>query len=93
MKTQILPASELRAHMARVLSEIRDEESPCFITKGGKAVAALLPIGLYDQILSAVEDRLDEEDGALLAEVREAKSDYRTGRSIPLGKLKRLLRR
>jgi PHD/YefM family antitoxin component YafN of YafNO toxin-antitoxin module len=79
--------------MARVLSEIRDEESPFFITKGGKAVAALLPIRLYDEILSALEDKLDEEDDGLLAHVREARRDYKAGRAVPLGKLKRLLGR
>ncbi len=91
MKTQIMPASEFRTHLAQVLTAIREEESPCFITKGGKAVAALLPIGLYDQLISALEDRLDEADAALASEVREARQEYKAGETVSLAKLKKLL--
>lgn len=93
MKTQIMPASEFRTHLAQVLTTIREEESPCFITKGGKAVAALVPIGLYDQLISALEDRLDETDSALASEVREARHEYKAGETVPLAKLKKLLGR
>lgn len=91
MNTQIISASDLRDRMAQVLSQIRERHSPCFITRSGKAVAALLPIGLYDEIMSALEDRLDEEDPSLASEVREARREYKAGRTVPLAKLKRLL--
>lgn len=93
MHTQILPASELRSKMAQVLAEIKSEGVPCFVTKSGRAVAALLPIELYDQLISALEDRLDEEDARLAADVREARQEYKTGKTIPLAKVKKLLRR
>lgn len=91
MTTQILPASELRTHLARVLSQIRDEQSPCFITKSGKAVAALLPISLYDELISALEDRLDEQDAGVADQVQEARREYKAGKTVSLAKLKRLL--
>lgn len=93
MRTQIMPASELRSNLARVLSRIRDEEAPCFITKSGKAVAALLPISLYDELISSLEDRLDEQDAALGEQVREARREYKAGKTVPLAKLKGLLGR
>lgn len=92
MATHILSASELRRRLAEVLALVKKEGAPCFVTKSGRAVAALLPIELYDQILSALEDRMDEEDPSLAAEVREARREYKAGKSLPLTSLKRLLR-
>lgn len=91
MNTQIIPASDLRNRMAQVLSQLREAHSPCFITRSGKAVAALLPIALYDEIISALEDRLDEEDAILASQVREARREYKAGKAIPFAKLRRLL--
>ncbi|MBI4678947.1 MAG: type II toxin-antitoxin system Phd/YefM family antitoxin [Elusimicrobia bacterium] len=91
MSTHILPASELRSRMAEVLAAIKKDGAACFVTRNGRAVAALLPIELYDELISALEDRLDEEDAGLLAEVREARKEYRAGKTVPLAKLKRLL--
>jgi len=92
MATYILPASELRSKMAQVLASLRRDGSPCFVTRSGRAVAALLPIDLYDRLMSAVEDRLDEEDAQLAAEVREARREYKAGKTVRLSELKRLLR-
>lgn len=78
--------------MAQVLASLRRDGSPCFVTRSGRAVAALLPIDLYDRLMSAIEDRLDEEDVLLAAEVREARREYKTGRTVRLSELKRLLR-
>ena len=91
MSTHILSASELRSRMAQVLSLIKKDGAPCFVTKSGKAVAALLPIEIYDQLISALEDRLDEGDSALVSEVREARREYGTKKTVPLSALKRLL--
>ena len=91
MTTQILPASELRSKMAHILANLHREGSACFVTKNGKAVAALLPIELYDELISALEDRLDEADVNLAAQVNEARREYRAGKAVSLTKLKRLL--
>ena len=93
MSTLILSASEVRSKMAQILVTIKKEGSACFVTKNGRAVATLLPIEIYDQIISALEDRLDEEDAQLVAEVKEARREYKSGKTTPLAKLKRLLRR
>ncbi len=77
--------------MAQVLAQIREDHSPCFITRSGKAVAALLPIALYDELMGALEDRLDEADPKLASEVKEARREYRAGKTVPLAKLRRLL--
>lgn len=92
MNTHILPASELRNKMALVLNTIRKEGSTCFVTKNGRAVATLLPIEVYDELISALEDRLDEEDFRLASEVHEARKEYKAGKTVTLGKLKRLLK-
>ncbi|MFC1679570.1 type II toxin-antitoxin system Phd/YefM family antitoxin [Elusimicrobiota bacterium] len=92
MATNILPASELRTQWARILAKIREEGAACYITKNGRAVAALLPIELYDELISALEDRFDEEDASLASEVREARKEYKAGKTVPLSKLRRLLR-
>ncbi len=89
----ILPASELRSKMAFVLSALRKEGAPCFVTKSGRAVAALLPIDLYDRLISALEDRLDEDDMRLASEVREARGEYKAKKSLSLSETKRLLGR
>ncbi|MFA6317318.1 MAG: type II toxin-antitoxin system Phd/YefM family antitoxin [Elusimicrobiota bacterium] len=91
MSTHILPASELRSRMAEVLASIKKDGAACFVTKNGRAVAALLPIELYDELVSALEDRLDEEDSGLVAEVREARKEYKAGKAVPLARLRRLL--
>ena len=92
MSTYILPASELRAKMSQVLAGLTKEGSPCFVTKSGRAVAALLPIALYDELISALEDRLDEADASLASEVRQARKEYRAGKAVSLAGLRRLLK-
>jgi len=77
--------------MAEVLATLKKDGNPCFVTKSGRAVAALLPIELYDRLISALEDRFDEEDPQLAAEVREARKEYKAGRTVSLNDLKRLL--
>lgn len=91
MSTHILPASELRANLSQVLAAIRKDGAPCFVTKSGRAVAALLPIEVYDQLMSDLEDRLDEEDAELGAAVRQARKEYKAGKTVPLAEVKRRL--
>ena len=84
MTIKILPASDVRSHFANVLKSLHKEHGPCFVTKSGRAVAALLSMELYEQLMSDLEDRLDETDVELVQEVAEARREYRAGRSTPL---------
>jgi prevent-host-death family protein len=81
MSIKIMPASEVRNHLAEVLAQIHKEASPCFVTKNGRAVAALLPMEVYDQLMSDLEDRLDEKDQTLAEEISEARGQFKTGHS------------
>ena len=84
MSVKILPATDVRNHLAEVLSTLSKEGVPCFVTKNGRAVAALLPMEVYDQLMSDLEDRLDERDGTLADEVRESRQQFRNRKSRPL---------
>ncbi|MBI5242608.1 MAG: type II toxin-antitoxin system prevent-host-death family antitoxin [Elusimicrobia bacterium] len=77
--------------MAKILAMLKKDGAPCFVTKSGRAVAALLPIELYDELISSLEDRLDEEDVRLAGEVRDARKEYKARKTVSLTELKRLL--
>lgn len=84
MTIKILPASDVRSHFSSVLKSLHKDHVPCFVTKSGRAIAALLSMELYEQLMSDLEDRLDETDEELAQEVAEARRDYRAGRSKAL---------
>ena len=84
MTINILPASEVRNRFSAVLSNLRKEEAPCFVTKNGRAVAALLSMEAYEQLMSDLEDRLDETDDALMQHISEARRQYGAGKSRTL---------
>lgn len=81
MATYILPTSQLRTKMPQILSQITKEAVPCFVTKNGRAVATLLPIELYDQLMSDLEDKLDEQDAQLPKEIRRVRKEIRQGKT------------
>ena len=83
MVMNILPASEVRGRFAAILRELQKAGRPCFITKNGRAVAALMPMAAYEQLMSDLEDRLDEMDPALTADTNAAWREYRQGRAKP----------
>ena len=89
MSIRILPASEVRNGMATVLRDLRKEGAPCFVTKNGRAVAALMSMELYERLMSDLEDRLDETDEGLADEVRESRRQHRAGNSKRLGTTRR----
>lgn len=80
MVMNILPASEVRGRFAALLRELQKAGRPCFITKNGRAVAALMPMVAYEQLMSDLEDRLDERDETLAAEIGQARREFRQGR-------------
>lgn len=79
MTIKILPTSDVRNNFASILIQLKKQHSACFVTKNGRAVATLLPIEMYDQMMQALEDRLDENDHVLAKEVEEARQQYKSG--------------
>jgi prevent-host-death family protein len=79
MSPKVLPTSEVRNRFAEVLKTIRHEGKYCLVTKGGHAIAALLSIEMYEDIMDQLEDRLDERDETLAKEVALARREYQKG--------------
>ena len=77
MSIKILPSSEVRNHMAQIIKETSQDGSVCFITQHGKAEVVLLGVARYNQMLSLLEDVMDEKDASLGARVTEARKNYK----------------
>jgi prevent-host-death family protein len=81
MSISILPASEVRSQWATILKDLGKEQRTCFVTKNGRAVAALLSMESYERLMSDLEDRLDETDETLSSEVAQARQQLKAGRT------------
>lgn len=84
MSPKVIPTSEVRNRFAEVLENLRKEGRYCLITKSGQAVAAFLPIEMYEEIMSELEDHMDEKDECLAKETAEAREEYRKGKTRKL---------
>ncbi|MFQ5401101.1 MAG: type II toxin-antitoxin system prevent-host-death family antitoxin [Anaerolineae bacterium] len=51
MTTKIMPATDLRAQIGRILDELTETGEPVFITRHGRAQAVLLNIATYDALI------------------------------------------
>lgn len=89
MTYKIMPASEIRSHFAEILNGLRKESRPCFVTKSGHAVAAILSMEAYEELLSELEDRQDETDPELVHAVDEARHQFKAGQSRTLKRVPR----
>lgn len=89
MTIKILPASDLRSRLASVLTDLCKEPTPCYVTKKGRAVAALMSMETYERLMSDLEDRLDETDSTLAEEVAESRRQFRSGKTKRLPVLRR----
>ena len=89
MSIKILPASDLRSRLSSVLSDLCKEPTPCYVTKKGRAVAALMSMETYERLMSELEDRLDETDSALAEEVAESRRQFKAGKAKRLSALHR----
>lgn len=78
--TYAIPATEVRNNMAKVLAKIQKERATCLVTQRGRGVAALLPLEVYNRMVSDFEDWLDEQDEELAKEVECARREYREGK-------------
>lgn len=85
MGIQILPSSEVRDHMAEVLKRIAKEGSSCFITQYGRAEAVLMSVERFNELISLVEDALDEKDEFLALRVEEARRNFKKTGGIKFG--------
>ncbi len=81
MSPKVIPTSEVRNHFAEVLENLRQEGRYCLVTKSGQAVAAFLPIEMYEEIMGELEDHLDEKDEILAKEVAESREEHRKGKT------------
>ena len=81
MTIKILPISDVRSHFAEVLSHLEKDNAACFVTKNGRSVAALLSMERYEQLMSDLEDRLDETDETLARDVEQARKEFRAGQT------------
>lgn len=77
MGIKILPSSEVRDHMAQIIKSISQEGSSCFITQYGKAEAVMISVDRFNELMSLVEDVLDEKDEWLALRVEEAKRNFK----------------
>ena len=77
MGIQILPSSEVRDHMAEIIKSISKEGASCFITQYGKAQAVMISVERFNELISLVEDALDEKDELLALRVEEARRNYK----------------
>jgi len=82
MGIKILPSTEVRDHMAQVMKDISREGTSCFITQYGKAEAVMISIERFNELMSLVEDALDEKDELLALRVEEARTNYKKGKGI-----------
>ena len=82
MAIKVLPSSEVRDHMAAVIKALSENGDSCFITQYGKAEAVMLSVERFNQLMSLVEDTLDENDELLALRVKESQHNYRKGKGI-----------
>ena len=77
MAIKILPSTEVRDHMSQIIKEISKEGTSCFITQYGKAEAVMLSVERFNELISLIEDVLDEKDELLTLRVEEARLNYK----------------
>jgi PHD/YefM family antitoxin component YafN of YafNO toxin-antitoxin module len=82
MTMKILPSTEVRDHMSQVIKDISKDGSSCFITQYGKAEAVLISVDRFNELMSLVEDALDEKDDMLALRVEEARRNYKNGKGV-----------
>lgn len=85
MAIRILPSTEVRDHMSQIIKEISEKGASCFITQYGKAEAVMISVERFHELMSLVEDALDEKDDLLALRVEEARRNYRTKGGIKFG--------
>ncbi len=54
MTTKIMPATELRTRIGRILDELIQTGEPVFVTRHGRAQAVLLSVDTYDTLTQHV---------------------------------------
>lgn len=62
MAIRILPASEVREQLSRILKSLSENQEPVFITQHGKAKAVLMDIDRYNTLMQLLEDLEDIRD-------------------------------
>jgi prevent-host-death family protein len=71
MTIQMIPASDLRKHLHRILDAL---DRPLYITAHGRAKAVLIDIEAYDRMVERMEDLADACDPEVARALSEAKA-------------------
>ncbi len=82
MGMKILPSSEVRDNMAQIIKSIAEEGASCFITQYGKAQAVMIGVDRFNELMSLVEDALDEKDELLALRLEEARREYKKKKGV-----------
>ena len=77
MSMRILPSSEVRDHLSEIIKSISKEGTSCFITQYGKAEAVMISIDRFHELISLLEDVLDEKDELLALRVEQARRNFK----------------
>ena len=73
------PAMTVRQNLGELLNEVQYRGGKVFVTKGGKPVAALVDIGLFERLR-----KLDEEFSSLAAALAKAFGGMRPAKGMAL---------
>ena len=77
MSMRILPSSEVRNHLSEIIKSLSKEGTSCFITQYGKAEAVMISIDRFNDLISLLEDVLDERDELLTLRVEQARRNFK----------------
>lgn len=83
MAVKIMASTDVRDHMSQVVGDIAKNGNSCFITQYGKAEAVMMSVDRFNELMSLVEDALDEKDELVALRVEEARRGYAKGKGIP----------
>ena len=73
LSEDIIPVGEFKAHLAQVLSKLRESDRPIVITQNGKPAAVMISPREFDRLL---------ERERFIDAIREGLSDSEAGRLI-----------
>ena len=73
LSEDILPVGEFKAHLAQVLTKLRESDRPIVITQNGKPAAVMVSPKEFDRLL---------ERERFIDAIREGLSDSEAGRQI-----------
>lgn len=80
LRNPFVGAHELRKNLTSLLSSVQENDAEVVVTQQGKPVAVLMGIEKYLEFKQALKEFSDPE---FLADLLEAKKEFREGKGIP----------